>query len=109
MLRAPDCEPFSRCTGSALTRCRLGRAKDEARAIVLALFPDWSPRTQARYWIAFCRLRQLGAMQGRGDELLQQVLKACARRNGSLSVSKFERISTSLAAQFIDAISAASE
>ena len=88
-------------TGSTSTSRPPGRAKNETRAAVLALFPEWSPRTQARYWKAFCRLQTLGEMQGTGDEPLQLANKASRRPNGSFSVSKFDEISLSMCAMYL--------
>jgi hypothetical protein len=93
-----------RRTGSALTQRRPGRAKDEERAIALAFFPEWSPRTRAMYWKAFRRLRQLGEMQGKGDEPLQLAIQGSVRPNGSLNVSKFDAVSIRLRDAYIEGL-----
>jgi hypothetical protein len=83
-------------TGSAATSRAPGRQPDATRAAVLALFPDWSPRTQVRYWKAFRRLQKLGEIQGTGDRPLETAIKASKRANGSLSVSRFDAVSISM-------------
>ena len=97
-----------RRTGSALTQRRPGRAKDQERAVVLASFPEWSTRTQAMYWKAFCRLRQLGEMQGSGDKPLQLATQESARSNGSLNVRKFDAMSIHLCAAYIEELTRSS-
>ena len=97
-----------RRTGSALTQRRPGRAKDQERAVVLASFPEWSARTQAMYWKAFCRLRQLGEMQGSGDKPLQLATQESARSNGSLNVRKFDAMSIHLCAAYIEELTRSS-
>ena len=76
-----------------------GPQRDAARAAAVALFPDWSPRTQARYWKAMRQLQRVDSLQSTNH--FETALKASTRPNGSINVSELERRAESLAALFI--------
>jgi hypothetical protein len=76
-----------------------GPQRDAARAAAVALFPDWSLRTQARYWKAMRQLQRVDSL--RGTNHFETALKASTRPNGSINVSKLERRAESLAALFV--------
>jgi hypothetical protein len=85
--------------GDPSVKRKSGPKRDAARAIVLALFSDWSPRTQARYWKAHSQLQWVDGIQGTNS--LETCIKACSRPNGSINVLEFERRAESIAAAFI--------
>jgi hypothetical protein len=84
--------------GDPSVKRKSGPKRDAARAIVLALFSDWSPRTQARYWKAHSQLQWVDGIQGTNS--LETCIKACSRPNGSINVLEFERRAESIAAAF---------
>jgi hypothetical protein len=81
--------------GDPSVKRKSGPKRDAARAIVLALFSDWSPRTQARYWKAHSQLQWVDGIQGTNS--LETCIKACSRPNGSINVLEFERRAESIA------------
>jgi hypothetical protein len=86
----------ARRTGDPQGRRKPGRPRDDERAKVLALFPEWSRSTQQRYWRAFRRLMALNHLQGfeAGDpnSPYAQAIEACTRPGGGLNVDKLSRI-----------------
>jgi hypothetical protein len=73
--------------------------RNVARAAAVALFPDWSLRTQARYWKAMRQLQRVDSLQSTNH--FETALKASTRSNGSINLSELERRAESLAALFI--------
>jgi hypothetical protein len=85
-------------------RRKPGRAPNSTKAVLLSLFPEWSPRTHERYWIAFKRLQLLGQMQGTegtDDSPHAKAHKACARVNGSLNIAKLSQMAESMCAMYL--------
>jgi hypothetical protein len=94
-----------RRTGNPSVRGKSGAPRDNSKALALALFPDWSPRTQQRYWIAFKRLRVLCELQNvamdAADSPYRKALKICTRPNGTLNVNKLSQAAESMCAMHL--------
>lgn len=78
-----------------------GPKPDQARAIMRRLFAEWSDRTFARYWKCHKRLialKEYGAIDDAGYE---NAIKAATRPNGSLNISKLERVTEGKALMWI--------
>jgi hypothetical protein len=78
-----------------------GPKPDQARAHMRRLFAEWSDRTFARYWKCHKRLtllKEYGAIDNAGYE---NAIKAATRPNGSLNISKLERVTEDMAAMWI--------
>ena len=75
---------------------KVGRPRDEFRAIHRQLFPDWSERTFARYYAAVAEVRKFGAFIEDDDWAKAAMLEAtdrATRPSGSLNVSEYVRAS----------------
>jgi hypothetical protein len=94
-----------RRTGNPSVRGKPGCAPDKSKALVLALFPEWSRRTQERYWMAFKRLRLLCELQNvapnAADSPYMKAHKICTRPNGSLNVNKLSQAAESMCAMHL--------
>jgi hypothetical protein len=76
-------------TNTPPTGRKRGRPRSQLLAFVRAEYPTWSERTVARFKAAMERLRLLGV----DAEDLATVLDKAKRKNGTLRVSRFDRIS----------------
>jgi hypothetical protein len=60
------------------------------------VFPEWSPRTLARYVAALRRMYDTG----KREETLA-VLKRATRKNGTINVSRFAEMTEAIAAMWV--------
>jgi hypothetical protein len=74
----------ARRAGDPTKTRRSGRPHDEMLAVGRNLFPDWSPRTIARWARAMRLLRS-------GDDDVPAAIERVTRPNGTMNVSEFER------------------
>ena len=74
-----------------------GRPERHDLAEYRGLFPEWSPRTVARFAVALRRLKAMGY----DEEKTAGVLRLAFRRNGSMNVAWLDEITESLATMFI--------
>jgi hypothetical protein len=65
-----------------------GRPEDPALALYRQLFPEWSPRTIARYAGAMRRLDVMGY----SDEQSVDVLRLVTGGNGTINVARLDRL-----------------
>ena len=76
-----------------------GRPRDERKADILALFPEWSRSTRQRYWRAFNQLQALAELQGIEAGPLSpyhKAIDACTRPNQTLNVDKLARMAEAM-------------
>ena len=78
-----------------------GPKPDPARAIMRRLFAEWSDRTFARYWKCHQRLTALKEAGAIGASGYENAIKTATRPNGSLNISKLERVTEGVAAMWI--------
>lgn len=84
------------------TGSRPGPKPDPFRSFMRQQFAEWSDRTFARWWKAHQRLRALmevGAIDGEAG--YKAITARATRANGSVNVSKLDRISEEIAALWV--------
>jgi hypothetical protein len=75
-----------RRNGDPATVCKAGRPRSNSVASIEATFPEWSPRTRARYKRACLLLAR--------TPQLREVIERATRPNGSINVSRLLEMAT---------------
>ena len=84
---------------------RPGPKPDEHRRLLRSLFPEWSERTFATYYKAYCQLTMLDRFNGADStaegSCFREAIMAVRRPNGTLNVTRLAEIAEAKAAFWI--------